>query len=189
MRRMTASCLEAATSLEGLLTSLRHTLRRAWAGGFCHIQGAAAVLTFTSGCLDILARIQPKHVSRRKPHCGFKPQTGWLCGSGPAEFNLSVDTPPPVRLPPTSQSKTFQKNRPEMTGNHRMVRPASGSPPLCRRSSVSPTGASPTLSDHSFHTRSVLGTSSSLCSALTKEASSKKSKATDSLFVSVSRRL
>ena len=63
---MTASCLEAATSLEGLLTSLRHMLHCSWAGGFCHIQGAAAVLTFTSAYLDILARIQPKHVSRRK---------------------------------------------------------------------------------------------------------------------------
>ena len=34
-----------------------HTLHHAWAGGFFHIQGAAAALTFTSACLDILARI------------------------------------------------------------------------------------------------------------------------------------
>ena len=96
---------------------------------------------------------------------------------------------PPFACHQLLRVRLSRKNQPEMTGSHRMVRPASGSPPLCRWSSVSPTGASPTLSDHSFHTRSVLGTSSSLCSALTKEASSQKSKATDSLFVSVSWRL
>lgn len=78
---MTASCLEAATSLEGLLTSLRHTLHALGPVGST-TQGAA-VLPFTSACLDILARIQPKHVSRRKPHCGFKPDrlSVWLWAS------------------------------------------------------------------------------------------------------------
>lgn len=55
---MTTSCLEAATSLEGApdLTQA-HMLHHAWAGRFFHIHGAAAALTFTSACLDILARI------------------------------------------------------------------------------------------------------------------------------------
>ena len=34
-----------------------HMLHHAWAGRFFHIHGAAAALTFTSACLDILARI------------------------------------------------------------------------------------------------------------------------------------